>query len=45
MILPPAWPESFEFLGTPLMIEPFQGQLSSDAGLLPVRQLDQLTVS
>jgi hypothetical protein len=26
--------------GTPLVIEPSPGQLSSDAGLLPVRQFD-----
>jgi hypothetical protein len=28
------------FFGTPLVIEPSPGQLSSDAGLLPIRQFD-----
>jgi hypothetical protein len=28
------------FLGRPLVIEPSHGQLSSDAGLLPIRQFD-----
>jgi hypothetical protein len=41
MILPAAWPQSLEFFGTPLIIEPSPGQLSGDAGLLPVRQFDQ----
>src|SRR5690349_7281288 len=40
MSLPPAWPQILGFLGTPLVIEPSPGQLSSDAGLLPVRQFD-----
>jgi hypothetical protein len=30
-----------DFFGTPLVIEPSPGQLSSDAGLLPVRQFDE----
>jgi hypothetical protein len=30
-----------DFFGTPLVIEPSHGQLSSDAGLLPVRQFDE----
>jgi hypothetical protein len=29
------------FFGTLLVIEPSPGQLSSDAGLLPVRQIDR----
>jgi hypothetical protein len=29
------------YLGTPLVIEPSPGQLASDAGLLPVRPIDQ----
>jgi hypothetical protein len=41
MILSPAWPQVLDFLGTPVVIEPSPGQLSSDAGLLPVRQFDQ----
>src|SRR5262245_58059588 len=41
MSIPPAWPQSLDFFGTPLVIEPSPGQLSSDAGLLPIRQFDQ----
>ena len=41
MILSPAWPQVLDFLGTPVVIEPSPGQLSSDAGLLPIRQFDQ----
>ena len=37
----PVWQESLDFFGTPLVIQPSAGQLSSDAGLLPFRQLDQ----
>jgi hypothetical protein len=39
--IPPAWPQVLDFFGTPLVIEPSAGQLSGDAGLLPVRQFDQ----
>jgi len=39
--MPVAWPQILDFFGTPLVIEPSQGQLSSDAGLLPIRQFDQ----
>ena len=41
MSLAPAWPQCLAFFGTPLVIEPSSGQLSGDAELLPVRQLDQ----
>jgi hypothetical protein len=41
MSIQPAWQESLPFFGTPLLLEPAPGQLSSDAGLLPFRQLDQ----
>jgi hypothetical protein len=41
MIILPAWPQVLDFFGTTLVIEPSPGQLSSDAGLLPVRQFDQ----
>ena len=37
----PAWPQVLDFFGTPLVIESSPGQLSSDAGLLPIRQFDQ----
>ena len=41
MSIPPAWPQVLNFFGMPLVIEPSPGQLSSDAGLLPIRQFDQ----
>jgi hypothetical protein len=41
MSVSPAWPQVLDFFGTPLVIEPSAGQLSSDAGLLPIRQFDQ----
>ena len=41
MSIPAAWPHVLDFSGTPLVIEPSAGQLSGDAGLLPIRQFDQ----
>jgi hypothetical protein len=41
MSIPAAWQQVLDFFGTPLVIEPSAGQLSGDAGLLPVRQFDQ----
>jgi hypothetical protein len=41
MSIPVAWPPILDFFGTPLVIEPASGQLSSGAGLLPVRQFDE----
>src|SRR5215470_13731389 len=41
MSIPSAWPQVLDFFGTPLVIEPSAGQLSGDAGLLPVRPFDQ----
>jgi hypothetical protein len=41
MSVPAAWPQVLTFFGTPLVLEPSPGQLSGDAGLLPVRQCDQ----
>ena len=41
MSVPLAWPQVLDFFGTPLVIEPSQGQLSGDAGLLPIRQFDE----
>jgi hypothetical protein len=35
-----AWPRVHDFFGTPLVIEPSPGQLSSDEALLPIRQFD-----
>src|SRR5262249_47434802 len=41
MSIPTVWPQVLDFFGTPLAIEPSPGQLSSDAGLLPIRQFDE----
>jgi hypothetical protein len=35
------WPQVLDFFSTSLVIEPSPGQLSGDAGPLPVRQFDQ----
>jgi hypothetical protein len=41
MSIPSAWRQTLDFFGTPLVIEVSPGQLTSDAGLLPVRQFDE----
>lgn len=41
MSIQPAWQQTLDFFGTPVVIEPSAGQLTSDAGLLPFRQLDE----
>src|SRR5262249_59469211 len=41
MSIPAAWPQNLDFFGTPLVLEPSPGQLTGDAGLLPIRQFDQ----
>jgi hypothetical protein len=41
MSLAGAWPQIPDFFGTPLALESSPGQLSGDAGLLPIRQFDQ----
>ena len=41
MTIPAAWPRVLDFYGSPLVIEPLAGQLTSDAGLLPVREFDE----
>jgi hypothetical protein len=41
MSIAAAWPQVLDFFGTPLVLELSPGQLSGDAGLLPVRQFDQ----
>src|SRR5215471_20169029 len=41
MSIPVAWPQILDFFGTPIVLEPSAGQLSSDAGLLAIRQFDQ----
>jgi hypothetical protein len=35
-----AWRQGFDFLGLPIVVEPSRSALSSDAGLLPIRQFD-----
>jgi Transposase DDE domain group 1 len=40
MSIQPAWQHTLPFFGKPLLVEPSQGQLTSDAGLLPFRQFD-----
>jgi hypothetical protein len=41
MSVPRAWPQVLDFFGTPLVLEPSPGQLSSDGGLLPIRHFDE----
>jgi hypothetical protein len=41
MSIPSAWSQFLIFFGTPLVIEPSPGQLSGDAGLLPIREFGQ----
>lgn len=42
MILQSAWQKSFDFLGSkPIVVEPVEEHLTSDAGLLPIRQFDE----
>jgi Transposase DDE domain group 1 len=41
MSVPPAWPQVPDFFGTTLVLEPSPDQLTSNAGLLPIRQFDQ----
>lgn len=42
MSLQSAWQKSFGFLGSkPIVVAPVEEHLSSDAGLLPIRQFDE----
>ena len=41
MSIQPAWQQTLDFFATPIILEPSAAQLSSDAGLLPFRHLDQ----
>jgi hypothetical protein len=41
MSLHPAWQQTFLFFDWPVVLEPSRASLSSDAGLLPLRQFDQ----
>ena len=43
MILQGAWQQVLGFFGEkPIVVEPVEAQMSSDAGLLPIRQLDEV---
>src|SRR5690349_4147102 len=41
MSIQPVWQHTIDYFGTPLLIEPSAVQLTSDAVLLPFRQLDE----
>ena len=42
MSIQSVWQKSFGFLGSkPIVVEPSAGGLTSDAGLLPLRQFDE----
>lgn len=41
MSIQPVWQHTLDFFDLPLLIEPSAAQLTSDAGLLPFRQLDE----
>jgi len=42
MIIQSVWQSEFDFLGNkPVVVEPSEGTLTSDAGLLPIRQFDE----
>src|SRR5262245_34972057 len=41
MSIQPAWQQTFAFFGLPLVVEPSPAALSSDTGLLPLRQIDE----
>src|SRR5260221_10221011 len=41
MSIQTAWQQTFAFFSRPIIVEPSQAALSSDAGLLPLRQFDE----
>ena len=42
MVSHDAWQHTFQFLSKkPIVVEPVEAQLTSDAGLLPIRQFDE----
>lgn len=41
MIIQTVWRKSFGFFGKPVVVEPSEASLTSDAGLLPIRQFDE----
>ncbi len=40
MIIQSAWQKSFSFLRKTVVVQPSEAEISSDAGLLPIRQFD-----
>jgi hypothetical protein len=41
VIIQAVWQKSFEFFGKPVVVQPGEVELTSDAGLLPIREFDQ----
>ena len=41
MIMQSVWQKSFDFFGKPVVVRPSEAELTSDAGLPPIRQFDQ----
>ena len=41
MIIQSVWQKSFDFFDKPVVVEPSEAELTSDAGLLPIRQFDE----
>src|SRR5271165_1901244 len=41
MSIQSAWQATFSFFKNPVVVEPSQGQITGDAGLLPLRELDE----
>ena len=41
MIVQSVWQKSFAFFGKSVVVEPSEAELTSDAGLLPIRQFDE----
>jgi hypothetical protein len=42
VIIQSVWQKSFGFFGKPVVVQPSEAELTSDAGLLPIREFDQL---
>ena len=40
MIIQSVWQKSFDFFGKPVVVQPGEAELTSDAGLLPIREFD-----
>jgi hypothetical protein len=40
VIIQSVWQQSFEFFGKPVVVQPSEVELTSDAGLLPIREFD-----